>query len=78
MTPLFIASVIVVNPYFQAQVIPSGEVGNLLQEDSVSLILQQDGTSTVMREFTPGGNLLQQDGFYLFQEDGTSKIKQEE
>ena len=78
MIEFFIASVIIINPYLQTPVVSVGAGGNILQEDGVSVILQQDGVSAILQESTPGGNILKQDGFFLFKEDGTSKIKQEE
>jgi hypothetical protein len=77
MISLLLAQV-VLNSYFQRPVVSVGAGGSILQEDGVSAILQEDGVSLVMQEFTAGGALLQQDGFFIFQQDGTSKITQEE
>ena len=78
MIDLIIATVIVINPYFQTPVISVGVGGSIMQEDGVSTILQEDGLSIILQEFTPGGNILQQDGFRIFQQDGTSTIRQQE
>jgi hypothetical protein len=79
MTPLFIASVIIINSYSVGPpTIVTPDPGNFLQEDGTSKLLQQDGTSKLVKEFAAWvqGNLLQQDGTSkIMQQDGTSIIK---
>lgn len=74
---LLIAQIIINSYQLGALPVPSGETGNILQEDG-TFLFQQDGSSKILKEFTAGGSLLQQDGFFLFQQDGASKIKKEE
>lgn len=78
MTPLFIASVVIINSYAVGPTIPVvPNPGNILMEDGTSKLLQQDSVSKLIKEFTPAvpGNLLQQDGTSkILQQDGTSKL----
>lgn len=69
MITLLIAQIII-NSYSFGTTAPAGGAGFIMQEDGTSFLMQQDSLSKLNQEFTSGGNILQEDNFFLFQQDG--------